>query len=63
MPYLHVSRQHIPYQALCKLLPDLINGSSVAATTAVNLLRSRLSQLEGTDAVLGLLRSSAPALR
>ena len=63
VPYLLDSQQHIPYQALCKLLPALINGTDLAAATAASFLGSRLSQLEGRDAMLGLLRSIAPALR
>ena len=62
-PYLHETKQHIPCKALCKLLPDLINGSKLAAATAVNLLCTRLSQLEDLNAVLELLWSAAPALR
>lgn len=63
MPYLHGAQQEIPYRTLCKLLPDLINGSSLASATTIALLRTRLPQLDGTEAVLGVLQSVAPALR
>ena len=59
----HESKRHIPYQALCKLLPDLINGSTSANATAVGILRTRLGQMDDNKAVLGLLKSIAPALR
>ena len=63
MPYLPGTQQEIPYRALCKLLPDLINGSSPASATTIALLRARLPQLDGTEAVLGILQGVAPALR
>ena len=40
MPYLHGAQQEIPYRTLCKLLPDLINGSSLASATTIALLRT-----------------------
>jgi len=63
VPSLHESKQQIPYQALCKLLPDLINGSTPANATAIGILRTRLGQMDDNKAVLGLLKSIAPALR
>ena len=57
------AQQQVPLRTLCKLLPDLINGSALVAATAVGFLRSRLGQLEDTEAVLSLLKSLAPALR
>ncbi len=63
MPYLPGTQREIPYHALCKLLPDLINGSSLASATTIALLRTWLPQLDGADAELGVLQSIAPALR
>lgn len=63
VPCLPGPRQAVPYKALCALLPDLIRGSALAAATTVGFLRGRLGQLDGTNTVLGLLRSVAPALR
>ena len=63
MPYLPGTQQEIPYRALCKLLPDLVNGRTLASATTIALLRARLPQLDGTEAVLGILQSVAPALR
>jgi hypothetical protein len=57
------AQQQVPLRTLCKLLPDLINGSALVAATAVGFLRSRLGQLGDTEAVLSLLKSLAPALR
>ena len=62
-PYMPKAQQQVPFRALCKLLPDLINGSALVAATAIGFLRSRLGQLEDAEAVLGLLKSIAPALR
>ena len=56
-------QQQVPFRALCKLLPDLINGSALVAATTIGFLPSRLGQLEDSEAVLGLLKGVAPALR
>ena len=62
-PYMPKAQQRVPFRALCKLLPDLINGSAPVAATAIGFLRSHLGRLEYAEAVLGLLNSIAPALR